>query len=97
MDDINWIFEIGGRNGVNQPVFRVNNSYGILRAVESGLGVGALPDYMVRSHDRLQRVLPDFDGPAYDTYIVYPEELRNSARIGIFRDFLLAKVAEWEF
>lgn len=97
VDDINWIFEIGGRNGVKQPVFRVNNSYGILRAVESGLGVGALPDYMVRSHDKVQRVLPDLEGPAYDTYIVYPEELRNSARISIFRDFLLAKVAEWEF
>ncbi|MCY3733013.1 MAG: LysR family transcriptional regulator [Chloroflexi bacterium] len=97
VEDTNWILDISGRDGVNRPVFSVNNSFGILLAVESGLGIATLPDYMVRSNDKLQRVLSDLDGPAYDTYIVYPEELRNSARINIFRDFLLAKVAEWEF
>ena len=31
---------------------------------------------------------------ALDAYFVYPEELRNSKRIQVFRDFLLRKVAE---
>jgi len=45
----------------------------------------------------VEPILPDLEGPVYDTYFVYPEELRNSKRIAIFRDFLLDKVAEWEF
>ena len=33
-------------------------------------------------------------GPAIEAYFVYPEELRASKRISVFRDFLLRKVAE---
>ena len=32
-----------------------------------------------------------------DVYFTYPEELRHSKRIGVFRDFLLRKVAETRF
>jgi DNA-binding transcriptional LysR family regulator len=42
----------------------------------------------------LVRVLPELQGPRIDAYFVYPEELRNSKRIQVFRDFLLRKVAE---
>jgi DNA-binding transcriptional LysR family regulator len=42
----------------------------------------------------LVRVLPEIEGPRFDAYFVYPEELRNSKRIQVFRDFLLRKVAE---
>ncbi len=27
-----------------------------------------------------------------DVYFVYPEELRNSKRVAVFRDFLLAEI-----
>ena len=33
-------------------------------------------------------------GPPNEAYFVYPEELRSSKRISVFRDFLLRKVAE---
>ena len=45
----------------------------------------------------LVQVLPELDGPHFDAYFVYPEELRASKRIQVFRDFLLRKVAESNF
>jgi len=61
------------------------------------LGVATLPDYMVDENSPLKRILPDVEGPSFDTYFVYPEELRKSKRIAVFRDFLIRKVAETSF
>ena len=72
----------------------VNNVYAILRAVESGLGIAGLAGIRGEEHHGLVRVLPELEGPRIDAYFVYPEELRNSKRIHVFRDFLLRKVAE---
>jgi DNA-binding transcriptional LysR family regulator len=65
--------------------------------VQSGLGVAGLAEFMAAETPGLVRVLPDIQGPRVDTYFVYPEELRNSKRIQVFRDFLLRKVAEATF
>ena len=75
----------------------VNNVYAILRAIQSGAGLGALPEYMGQGVNDLVQVLPELEGPQFDAYFVYPEELRASKRIQVFRDFLLRKVAEAEF
>ena len=37
-------------------------------------------------------ILPELTGPKMDAYFVYPEELRHSKRIMVFRDFLLHKI-----
>ena len=42
----------------------------------------------------LVRILPEVPGPEVEAYFVYPEELRTSKRIAVFRDFLLRKVAQ---
>ncbi|RYY11629.1 MAG: LysR family transcriptional regulator, partial [Alphaproteobacteria bacterium] len=42
----------------------------------------------------LTRVLPDLKAPKVDVFFVYPEELRNSKRVAVFRDYLLAKLQE---
>jgi DNA-binding transcriptional LysR family regulator len=63
----------------------------MLRAAESGLGIATLPDYLARNRS-LVRVLPQIEGPSFTAYFVYPEELRNSKRVAVFRDFLLEKV-----
>jgi DNA-binding transcriptional LysR family regulator len=39
------------------------------------------------------RILPDLKGPKVEVYFVYPEELRNSKRVAVFRDFLLTQLA----
>jgi DNA-binding transcriptional LysR family regulator len=66
----------------------------MLRAADTGLGLASLPDYLAAASNRLERVLPDAEGPELTAYFVYPEELRTSKRVAVFRDFLLEKVAE---
>ena len=61
--------------------------------MQSGLGIGALPDYMSRQAGNLVEILPELRGPTIDVYFVYPEELRKSKRIGVLRDFLVGKLA----
>ena len=65
-------------------------------AVIAGVAVGlaSLPDYIGSLSPTLRRVLPDLEGPSFTAYFVYPEELRSSKRVAVFRDFLLRKVAE---
>jgi len=93
--DINWLYEAAKRAGVTRkPVLEMNSIFGMLRAVRSGLGIAALPDYMVEETEGLVRVLPDLKAPKVDAYFVYPEELRNSKRVAVFRDFLLARLAQ---
>jgi DNA-binding transcriptional LysR family regulator len=92
---VNWLLEVGVKPGLDRrPILTVNNTYGMLRAIMSGLGVAALPDFVANEHSGLVRVLPEVSGPPNEAYFVYPEELRTSKRISVFRDFLLRKVAE---
>jgi len=91
----NWLIEAGLRPGSERkPILAVNNVQAIFRAVSSGIGIAALPDYMAQDAADLVRLLPDLAGPEVEAYFVYPEELRTSKRIAVFRDFLLRKVAE---
>ena len=94
IDNLNWLLEIGVKDGGRRkPILRVNSIYGIFRAVQSGLGIAALPDYMSREAGNLVEVLPEIEGPSIDVYFVYPEELRKNKRIGVLRDFLVDKLA----
>ncbi|MDH5409940.1 MAG: LysR family transcriptional regulator [Alphaproteobacteria bacterium] len=95
---INWLSDVGADpEHRRKPVLRLNNLYGIYRAIHSGLGIAALPDYMITESSNLVRVLPELSGPSIEAYFVYPEELRQSKRVSVFRDFLLRKVAEGNF
>jgi DNA-binding transcriptional LysR family regulator len=91
---VNWLIEAGANGRERQPIMAVNNLYAIYRAVESGLGIAAMPDFMERETSDLVRILPELQGPEIEAFFVYPEELRTSKRIAVFRDFLLRKVAE---
>ena len=88
--EINWMLKAGLPEGQSRrPVLRVNNIYGMYRAAASGLGIASLPDYMGEVARDLVPVLTEMEGPAFDIYFSYPEELRHSQRIAVFRDFLL--------
>jgi DNA-binding transcriptional LysR family regulator len=92
---VNWLLEAGAKPGAERrPILKVNNVNGIYRAVQSGLGIGSIPNYMLQETTELARVLPELSGPTVEAYFVYPEELRPSKRIAVFRDFLIRKVAE---
>ena len=91
--NLNWLLEAGARPAKpRRAILRVNSVYGIYRAVQAGVGLGALPDYMSLQSRNLVEVLPELKGPTVETYFVYPEELRHSKRIAVFRDFLVSKI-----
>ena len=39
------------------------------------------------------QVLPELKAPRIEAYFVYPEEMRHSKRVAVFRDFLVAELA----
>jgi DNA-binding transcriptional LysR family regulator len=93
--DINWLAELGRRPGnPRRAVLEVNSLKAILLAIRSGAGIGAIPDYAMLQNTDLVRIMTDLKGPKIDVFFVYPEELRNSKRVAVFRDFLLARLAE---
>ncbi len=96
--NVNWLLDLAdGALLTHRPALQVNNIYAIYRAVESGLGIASLPDFLVETSQDFVRVLPDVTGPKVDAYFVYAEELRHSKRIAVFREFLVRKVSESHF
>ncbi|HJO86379.1 MAG TPA: LysR family transcriptional regulator [Rhodospirillales bacterium] len=89
---LNFLQGAGAKGKRRKPVLQVNNIYGIYRAVRSGVGIGALPDYFIEGSVNLVHILPELQSPQTEVYFVYPEELRQSARIAVFRDFLVRKI-----
>lgn len=93
--NVNWLLNVGPEGTPpSKPFLKVNSTYAIFRAVQSGIGIGALPHYLNQETANLVEILPEMVGPTVDVFFVYPEELRHSNRIAVFRDFLLRKVEE---
>jgi DNA-binding transcriptional LysR family regulator len=95
--EINFLEHAGldDRQPSRRSVLRMNNIYGLKQAVRRGIGMAVLPDYLVGNEDTdLVQVLKDVELPEFQTYFVYPEELRNSKRVTAFRDFLVAKTRQ---
>ncbi len=78
-------------------VLRVNNISALRRAVENGVGIAILPDYLALADASLVRILPQADMPELECYLVYAEEVKNVARVRVFRDFLVANAQRWDF
>ena len=93
-----WALKLGMKdNKKRKPVMKVNSIYGLLLAVQSGVGLAALPDYITMSVPNIIKVLPQIEGPKTEAYFVYPQSLKNVARVIAFRNFLYSKVSTWEF
>jgi DNA-binding transcriptional LysR family regulator len=96
MRELDWAIRAGREDATPRvPLLEINNVYGMLRAVESGLGIASLPDYIARNNDRLVKVLPDLVGPSFDVYFIYPADLKRSRRIAAFRQFLIEQAQGW--
>jgi len=98
LQDINWL-ETAGRGDDNPrvPALKINNVFSIKEAVQRGIGIALLPDYLIDRESGLVQLIPDADVPSFDTYFVYPEELRNTARVTAFRDFLVSNAQRWTY
>ena len=84
-------------NKKRKTVMKVNSVYGLLLAVQSGVGLAALPDYLTVNQPSIAKVLPSTEGPITEAHFVYPQSMKNVARVQAFRNFLYSKISEWEF
>ena len=93
-----WALKLGAKeNQKRKPVMKVNSVYGLLLAVQSGVGLAALPDYITVNQPNLVKILPEVEGPLTEAHFVYPASLKNVARITAFRNFIFSKVSQWKF
>jgi DNA-binding transcriptional LysR family regulator len=98
LTDLNWLQTVGRPEGSFRPsAMRVNNAYGLRRAVQAGAGIASLADYIVAADTNVVQIDLPLEAPQFDTYFVYPEELKETKRVTAFRDFLVGKAKEWSF
>ena len=98
LGDINFLERMGRTDSSpRRAALKVNAIYGMMQAARAGIGIAMLPDYVTEKEDGLVQVLPEIELPAYEAYFVYPPALKNSKRVGVFRDFIVGKAREWSF
>jgi DNA-binding transcriptional LysR family regulator len=96
--EVHWLRTAGRELREPRPVqFMVNNISALRLAVQTGAGIGVLPDYAVDGTSNLVQILRDTEMPSLDSYLVYAEEMRSVARVQAFRDFLVAKAQRWTY
>ena len=92
-----WALKLGNKdNKKRKPIMKVNSVMGLLLAVESGVGLAALPDYLVFQSQNVIKVLPKLEGPITEAHFVYPQSLKNVARVQVFKNFLYSKIGDWK-
>lgn len=94
---IRWL-ETAGRNGKEPriPAFRANSVVALKYAIQAGIGVGLIPDYLTEEETDLVTVLSEVQFPKIPIIFVYPEELRTSKKVQVLRDFLVSKARTWK-
>ena len=98
LTSVNWLESVGRPDGDPRSVaLRINSAYGLRRAVQSGIGIASLADYIVAADGNLVQIDLPVETPEFDTYFVYPEELKETKRVTVFRDFIVSKAKEWSF
>ncbi|MEP2946211.1 MAG: LysR family transcriptional regulator [Lentilitoribacter sp.] len=96
--EMNWLQSLGrSADNPRTPHLQINSLPAVRRACMRGIGISLLPDYMVSKEDGLVQLQINADIPSFDTYFCYPEEMKNVAKLQVFRDFLVAKARRWEF
>ena len=92
-----WALKLGVKdNKKRKSIMKVNSVMGLLLAVESGVGLAALPEYLLSSSTNVIKVLPNSAGPITEAHFVYPQSLKNVARVQAFRNFLYSKIGDWK-
>ena len=96
--NLNTLETLGRPDGQpRNPILQINNLMAMKTAIERGIGLALLPDYMIDKDSKLVQVLPEMEMPTFDTYLCYPEQLRDAAKLKVFRDFLISKARTWAF
>ena len=75
-------------------VFKVNTVLGLAEAVEAGIAIGHLPCFIADARPSLVRLSPPEARFAGDLWLLTHPDLRSSARVRVFLDFLAAEIAK---
>ena len=84
-----------GAKNPRLPAFTVNNLPALYRAVLEGLGIATLPDYLVAPDSPLVVLMPQTVTPELEVFFVYAEEMKNVARVQVFRDYMVDVARRW--
>ncbi len=93
------LLETVGREARNprRPALIINNLSAIIRAVRAGLGIAVVPDYLIEPDSGFVQIIPETSMPELECFLVFAEEMKNVARVQVFRDFLIGKAQRWAF
>ena len=75
-------------------VYKVNTVLGLAEAVEAGIGIGPLPCFIADARPALKRLSPPDPDFATGLWLLTHPDLRHSARVRVFLDFVAAEVAK---
>lgn len=73
--------------------YKVNTVLGLAEAVEAGAGIGYLPCFIGDARPSLMRLAPPEPEFGSDLWLLTHPDLRHSARVRVFLDFLAAQIA----
>jgi DNA-binding transcriptional LysR family regulator len=93
-----WRFVKDGKSATVRPTgpLRVNNGDAIMPALIAGIGLGLLPEFILRdalAAGQLERLLLDWSPPSGAVYWVTPPGGPRPKRVEILGDFLFAKLS----
>ena len=74
--------------------YKVNTVLGLAEAVEAGVGIGHLPCFIGDARPSLMRLSPPEPEFGSDLWLLTHPDLRHSARVRVFMDFLAAQIAK---
>jgi DNA-binding transcriptional LysR family regulator len=75
-------------------VYKVNTVLGLTEAVETGIGIGPLPCFIADARPALVRLAPPNPDFSTGLWLLTHPDLRHSARVRVFLDFLAAEIAK---
>jgi DNA-binding transcriptional LysR family regulator len=82
-------------NRLRKTIYSSTSLTTILHAIEGGLGIGTLPDYMAYQNKNLRIILPHVNMNSFETYLLYPHELENAKRITLLKEYLYECANDW--
>lgn len=98
LSDINWHCTAGrDKSNPREPVLVINSVSALVKAVASGAGIAVIPDYMRDQASTLVPLMVEEIMPQFECFLVYPEALKQVARVQVFRDFLVGKAQRWVY
>lgn len=75
-------------------VYKIDTVLGLAEAVEAGIGIGHLPCFIADARPDLRRLAPPVPAFGADLWLLTHADLRHSARVRVFLDFVAAAVAK---